>query len=134
MDQYLSAVIITIITGIFSIITLKMQKKQDKVIDKIDQQTAFIEKEKSLKQKLTAKEKECESLIHGIMLMILDTNMYVVLNIAGDDKQYVEGINVTVTDMREKFNHILNEIADIRKEYDMLLELSKDLTPEEKKK
>ena len=116
MDQYLSAVIITIITGIFSIITLKMQKKQDKVIDKIDQQTAFIEKEKSLKQKLTAKEKECESLIHGIMLMILDTNMYVVLNIAGDDKQYVEGINVTVTDMREKFNHILNEIADIRKE------------------
>ena len=53
MDQYLSTVIIAIITGVFSVITLLIQKKQDKVISKIDEQTLFIEREKALKQKLT---------------------------------------------------------------------------------
>ena len=57
MDQYLSTVIIAIITGVFSVITLIIQKKQDRVINKIDEQTMFIEKEKALKQKLTKKEK-----------------------------------------------------------------------------
>jgi len=51
VDQYLSTVIIAIITGVFSVITLLIQKKQDKVISKIDEQTLFIEREKALKQK-----------------------------------------------------------------------------------
>ena len=50
MDQYLSTVIVAVITGIFSIITLIIQKRQDKVINKIDEQTMFIEKERKLKQ------------------------------------------------------------------------------------
>jgi hypothetical protein len=52
MDQYLSTVIIALITGVFSVITLIIQKKQDHIVSKIDEQTSFIEKEKALKQKL----------------------------------------------------------------------------------
>ena len=36
MDQALSAVIIAVITGAFSVLTLIIQKRQDKVIKKID--------------------------------------------------------------------------------------------------
>ena len=64
MDQYLSTVIISIITGIFSLITLLIQKKQDKVISKIDNQTVFIEREKMLKQKLLKKQADISQLLN----------------------------------------------------------------------
>ena len=80
MDQYLSTVIIAVITGIFSIITLLIQRKQDKVINKIDKQAIFIEREKSLKQKMRQKEKEREMIIHEIMILILDTNLSILKN------------------------------------------------------
>ena len=36
MDQYLSAVIIALITGVFSVITVLLQKKNNEIIDKIE--------------------------------------------------------------------------------------------------
>lgn len=128
MDQYLSTVIITLITGIFSIITLIIQKKQDDVINKIDSQTSFIEKEKSLKQKLTEKRAEQEDLIHHILLLILDTNLHILRNtmIAGaivpDETVFQKS-----EDLKNQFKDLNQEIQDISKEYDMLLELAQDL-------
>lgn len=128
MDQYLSTVIITLITGIFSIITLIIQKKQDDVINKIDSQTSFIEKEKSLKQKLTKKRAEQEDLIHHILLLILDTNLHILRNtmIAGaivpDESVFQKS-----EEMKNQFKELNQEIQDISKEYDMLLELAHDL-------
>jgi len=58
MNEWTSAVIIALITSVFSVITLIIQKRQDKVINKIDEQSTFIEKEKKLKQKLS-KKKNC---------------------------------------------------------------------------
>lgn len=128
MDQYLSTVIITLITGIFSIVTLVIQKKQDDVINKIDSQTAFIEKEKLLKQKLTKKQAEQEELIRNIMLLILDTNLHILKNtmIAGaivpDESVFQKSDYI-----KTHFQELNDEILDINKEYEMLLDLTKDL-------
>lgn len=128
MDQYLSTVIITLITGIFSIVTLVIQKKQDDVINKIDSQTSFIEKEKVLKQKLTKKQAEQEELIHNIMLLILDTNLHILKNtmIAGavvpDESVFQKS-----DEIKAHFKELNSEIIDISKEYEMLLDLTKDL-------
>lgn len=130
MDQYTSTVIIAIITGIFSVITLIIQKKQDVVINKIDEQTVFIEQEKTLQQTRTAKEKERENIINKIMLLILDTNLYILGHELDNDKVSVES-NEQANKLKEEFNKIDEEIQDIDKQYDMLMDLSDKVNEQE---
>lgn len=128
MDQYLSTVIISIITGIFSLITLLIQKKQDKVISKIDNQTVFIEREKMLKQKLLKKQAEQEDVLNNILVIIMDTNLHILRNtmIAGatipDEKVFEKS-----EELKNKFLTLLDEIEELNKQYDMLLSLSAEL-------
>ena len=134
MDQYLSTVIIAVITGVFSVITLLIQKKQDKVINKIDEQTTFIEKEKMLKQKLTQKEKEREALIYQIQILILDTNLYILkhTNVAGINVPTDEVLELS-EELKKQFNTLNSEIVDIRKEYQMVLDLNDEFQREVEK-
>lgn len=130
MDQYLSTVIIALITGIFSVITLVIQKRQDKTIKKIDEQTMVIDKEKTLKQKLNQKEKEREMIIHEIMLLILDTNIDILKSshytgdISGDD------VYKASDKLKTKFEKVSEEIKSLTKEYEMLIELTAQIQEE----
>lgn len=127
MDQYLSAVIIAAITGVFSVITLFIQKKQESVINKIDEQTVFIEKEKVLKQKLTKKEAEKDEMMNQIMILILETNLHILRNtrIAGATIPNDEVFELS-EELKSQFNKLTEEIQSLDKEYNMLLDLSKD--------
>ena len=125
MDQYLSAIIIAVITGVFSIITIIIQKKQDKVISKIDEQSSFIDREKTLKQKLIKKEKEREALIQKMMVLILDTNLYILKNTnVGDGKLSVDEVFITSDTLKKRFDEVANEIEEINKEYSVVLDLT----------
>lgn len=132
MDQYLSTVVIALITGIFSIVTLIIQKKQDKVINKIDEQTLFIEKEKALRQKLTQKEKDRESIIHEIMILILDTNLYILKNsqIADGGNMLDEDVFKISDSLKEKFAQVSDDIEQIAKEYEMVLDMTAEFQRE----
>lgn len=129
MDQYLSTVIIAVITGIFSIITLLIQRKQDKVINKIDKQAIFIEREKSLKQKMRQKEKEREMIIHEIMILILDTNLRILKN-SSSAAQLDNSIFDKSSDLQNKYNAVSKDIDDIVKEYDMVLSMTEEFQAE----
>lgn len=135
MDQYLSTVVIALITGVFSVITLVIQKKQDKVINKIDEQTLFIEKEKALRQKLTQKEKDRESIIHEIMILILDTNLYILKNsqINNEGSILNDDVFKTSDDLKEKFAKVSDDIETIAKEYEMVLNMTAEFQEELKK-
>ena len=126
MDQYLSTVIIALITGIFSIITLLIQSKQEKVVNKINEQATFLEKEKILKQGLHNKESEQDKLMDEIMLLILDTNLSILHNTTTED-QSLEVINDRYNELKARFNEITEDIQKINKEYEMLLDISKEL-------
>lgn len=131
MDQYLSTVIIALITGIFSVVTLIIQKKQDKVIDKIDEQTTFIEREKTLKQKLVQKEKEQESVIHDIMMLILDTNLYILKNSSSSIGASIDNAVFEKSDeLRKKYSQISEDIEDITREYEVVLEMTEEFQEE----
>ena len=131
MDQYLSTVIIAGMTGIFSIITLIIQKRQDKIINKIDEQTMFIEKEKKLKQRLIQQEKERECIIQEIMILILDTNLHILRNtqIAGatviDDSVFERSEN-----LKKKFSEVSGCIKETQKEYEMVLDMTSEFQKE----
>ena len=129
MDQYLSTVIIAVITGVFSVITLILQKKQDKVINKIDEQTMFIEKEKSLKQKIIQKEKECENIIHEIMLLILETNMAILKN-TQDPSIIDQEVFDNSEKLKNRFAEITKDIQELTKEYSIIMDVSNEFNRE----
>jgi len=128
VDQYLSTVIIALITGIFSVITLIIQKKQDKVIGKIDEQTSLIDREKKLKQRLASKEKEREMLIQEMMILILDTNIHILKNTnIISEKDLIDEVYKTTDELKKKFKAISEEIEEINNEYNIVLDISNNI-------
>lgn len=129
MDQYLSTVIIAIITGVFSVITLMIQKKQDKVITKIDEQTRFIEKEKELKRKLSQKEREKDELMNKIMLLILDTNIFILKNT--NVTENISNVYKISKELKKQYDEISAEIQKIKTEYEMILNITSEFHHED---
>lgn len=131
MDQYLSTVIIAMITGVFSVITIIIQKKQDKVINKIDEQTLFIEREKNLRQQLAQKEKEREAIIHAIMILILDTNLYILNNSDMSGGAELNGDVFSISEkLKTQYNSINDDIDDISKEYEVVINMTEEFQKE----
>lgn len=123
--EYISAVIITIITGIFSLITLIIQKKQDKVISNINEQTSFLEKEKDLKKKLDAAEKDKASVINEILLITLETNINIMRSTYHDgDQGFVDRCIEQSEALKKKYHDINDDIAKITKEYDLVIDMT----------
>lgn len=128
MDQYLSAIIISVITGIFSIITIKLNQKTNKIDDKINKRNVFNEKEKALKQKLNQKKSEQENIIHDIMILILDSNIEILQNVvnagANIDTSRLDRMKELSDKYKADYKNINDSIEDIRQEYEIMLDVA----------
>lgn len=138
MNQYIAEVIVCIITGAFTILSLVIQKKQDKVVDKIDKKIMFSEKERSLRQQLTNLSKERESIIHDMMILIMDTNLELLRAIELTSEVTLVGTassNVynQARLLKEKFEKTNDQIEAINKEYNLVVEMSREAEKELKK-
>lgn len=125
MDQYLATVIVAIITGLFSVATIIIQKRQEKVITRIDEQTAFMDKEQDIRKRLTSKEKEREQLMYEVMILVLDTNLHILKNteiVTGDTPD--EAVYSQCKELKKKFNEVTEDIGKLSKEYDLIVEMS----------
>ena len=125
MDQYLSAVVIAVITGAFSVITVLIQKHQEKVINKIDDQTKVIKKEKELKRRLAGYERERQDLINTIMILILDTNLTVMQATDNGTVDLAPALQAS-DDLKKKFKEISEKIETVNREYQMILSIKED--------
>lgn len=131
MDQYLSTVIVALITGVFSIVTLIIQKRQDKVINKIDEQTMFIEKERKLKQDLAKKEKERIEIMYKVMMLILETNLAIIkMTDYPDNPNVNQNMFEDSENLKESFENISKDLNDLNKEYEMIMNLTTELQRE----
>ena len=128
MDQYLSAVIVALITGVFSVLTLIIQKRNNEIIDKIDEQNGFIEREKRVKKSLNEKIAEREGLMNEMILLILETNLYALKSSNTPPEIFSRS-----DDLKAKFKNVTDEITELNKEYNMILELSQEYTDAIKK-
>ncbi len=133
MDQYLSTVVIAVVTGIFSVITLIIQNKQDSVINKIDSQTKLIEKEKKLKRSISKKVSEQQDIINEIMILILDSNIDLVVLAEKEHGEQSKDYKKAV-ELKTKYEAITNEIAELTKEYELILDLTPLEVPNQKEK
>lgn len=129
MDQFTSTVICSLIAAVVSIVSLLIQRNQNKVIDKIDEQTMFIEKEKRTRQKLVHKEKERDAIINEMMLMVMETNMMILNNTQIGENVSTEEFEKAVQ-LKEEYQRVAKEIEDIQKEYDIILDMSSQLQHE----
>ena len=127
MNENISAIIIAAITGLFSLLTLFIQKKSDKVVTKIDEKNTVIKKEKSLKQQLHLKERERERLIHDITLLILETNIKILENTdINSDKIDLNEMKKKSDVMKIKFDELTKELKELNDRYELVLDLSSD--------
>lgn len=131
MDPNLSTVVIALITGVFSVITMIIQHKQDKVINKIDEQTNFLQKEKVLKQKLIQMEKEKDGIVQDIMTLTLDSNLIIMEAMPEEFKteKYKE-VKERCLKAEERLNEISDNLDSISREYDLVLTMSAEFQKE----
>ena len=133
MDENLSTVIVAAMTGIFSIITLLIRKKDSGVIDKINQQQSFFEREKKLKQKLDTKEKILKKIFQDLDLLLVDTNIELIKLHNEVDSETLNKLHQQHVEIKNKIINITNEIDDITKEYQIVILMTEELHAEYEK-
>lgn len=131
MDQYLSTVIVALITGIFSIITLVINKRQEKVISKIDEQTTFLTRERDVKKQIQEKEKEREYLMHEVMILVLETNLHILRNTEnGENGKPDDSVYDRSDELKAKFEQLTEAIRELNKEYELVMEMTEQFRAE----
>jgi hypothetical protein len=120
-------------TGIFSIITLLIRKKDSGVIDKINQQQSFFEREKKLKQKLDTKEKILKKIFQDLDLLLVDTNIELIKLHNEVDSETLNKLHQQHVEIKNKIINITNEIDDITKEYQIVILMTEELHAEYEK-
>lgn len=133
MDENLSTVIVAAMTGIFSIITLLIRKKDSGVIDKINQQQSFFEREKKLKQELDTKEKILKKIFQDLDLLLVDTNIELIKLHNEVDSETLNKLHQQHVEIKNKIINITNEIDDITKEYQIIILMTEELRAEYEK-
>ena len=131
MDPTISTIIIAVITGLFSIITIKIQKNQDKLIKKIEEQTVFIEKEKSIRQKLVQAEKDRDLVIEQMTVLNMKLNIQYVSSLSNNvDSRILEDLKQTSAELEQSYLTALGVVKDVSKEYELLVSVSNELQRE----
>ena len=133
MDENLSTVIVAAMTGIFSIITLLIRRKDSGVIDKINQQQSFFEREKKLKQELDTKEKILKKIFQDLDLLLVDTNIELIKLNNEVDSETLNKLHQQHVEIKNKIINITNEIDDITKEYQIVILMTEELRAEYEK-
>ena len=129
MDPNISAVVVALITGVCSLIAIYLQKKQEKVVSKIDKHAMFIEKEKAVKQKLDNTEREMTILIHDMVALILKTNMTILGN-TQVGTTIDEDVFRAAEDLEARFEAIQESIAKIKDEHDLVIKMTSEFQRE----
>ena len=120
-------------TGIFSIITLLIRRKDSGVIDKINQQQSFFEREKKLKQELDTKEKILKKIFQDLDLLLVDTNIELIKLHSEVDSETLNKLHQQHMEIKNKIITITNEIDDITKEYQIVILMTEELRAEYEK-
>lgn len=129
MDAGVATVLVALIGLVSTIVTGIMSKKNKAIAQKVEKQNIFITKEKGIRQKLNQKEKEREETLHEVMLLILDTNLSI-LKATQNEDLVDDKVFKDAEELKKKFNDISESMDDIYKEYELILEMTKDFQDE----
>ena len=129
MDQWAATVLVAIITGVFSIVTIIVQKKQDKTIKRIDEQSKIAQKEKELKESVNEKRRQLGIIANDMMILVLNTNLMIIESADIDDniRREVNDMRRKSQDLFDKYDKLREELDDIIKTRDVVENLNDNL-------
>ena len=80
MNEYASAIIVAVITGVFSIIAIVIQRKQDKVLKDIDEKSKIIEQDRKLRQQINTEEKNLQLIPYEMIRLMINCTTNFLIN------------------------------------------------------
>lgn len=131
MDQWIATILVTVITGIFSVVTIIVQKQQDKTIKRIDEQSKIAQKEKELRERLNEKRMEIGILANDMMILVLNTNLMIIenSNLDNDARRELNNIKKESQELFDKYKKVREELNDISKTHDVVENLNDNFNP-----
>lgn len=130
MDPGFAMLFVAIIGGVFSILAVKIQKNQSKLMEKIDKQSVFIDKEKEIRQELVQAEKERDSYVEQMTILSMNINIQLVRSVQDIDPRILQDLNETSKELAAAYKESTEKIRNISIKYESLISMSNVLQSE----
>lgn len=130
MDPGFAMLFVAIIGGVFSILAVKIQKNQSKLMEKIDKQSVFIDKEKEIRQELVQAEKERDSYVEQMTILSMNINIQLVRSVQDIDPRILQDLNETSKELAAAYKESTEKIRNISIKYESLISMSSVLQSE----
>lgn len=117
----ISSIIVAIVSGVFSVLVIILQKSNSKVDVHIKEQNKFLAHSSQLTNKLVEDRKHLDTLNRKMLKLILDTNLAIL-----EGNKDVDAIDAAIKesiDLKSDLDAILVEIAELEKEKHMIEEV-----------
>lgn len=127
MNEYMSAIIVAIITGVFSVIAIIIQRKQDKVIKDIDEKSKILAQDKQLKQQIHAEEKKLELITYEMVRLMIEGTVALLAHTITDPNPEIRDQYIKRADeLGESYNKIKARLDDLNTQNDLMKKLTND--------
>lgn len=125
MNEYTSAIVVAVITGVFSVIAIIIQRKQDKVLKDIDEKSKIIEQDRKLRQQINLEEKNLQLVTYEMIKLMIDCTMNVLINCANVQDptvkdQYIQAAN----ELKAKYKVIREKLDDLYTQNEVIRKLT----------
>lgn len=125
MNEYTSAIVVAIITGVFSVIAIIIQRKQDKVLKDIDEKSKIIEQDRKLRRQINLEEKNLQLVTYEMVKLMIDCTMNVLINCANVQDptvkdQYIQSAN----ELKAKYKVIREKLDDLYTQNEVIRKLT----------
>ncbi|MBD5585448.1 MAG: hypothetical protein HDQ88_10230 [Clostridia bacterium] len=128
----ISSIIVAIVSGIFSVLVIILQKSNNKVDVHIKEQNKFLAHSNQLTNKLVEDRRHLDILNRKMLKLILDTNLAIL-----EGKKDVDAIDAAIKesiDLKSDLDAILVEIEELEKEKHMIEEVEEMIVSHQKAK
>lgn len=117
----ISSIIVAIVSGVFSVLVIILQKSNSKVDVHIKEQNKFLAHSNQLSNKLMEDRRRLDALNRKMLIVILDTNIAIL-----EGNKNVDAINSAIKesiDLKADLDAVLVEIDELEKEKHMIEEV-----------
>ena len=123
----ISVILIFLLTVIFAIATIIVNKSQGKLINKIDEQSIFLEQEKDISKRMSIAVQKRDVTIEKITILSMKINVAVVCML-GDGVKISDGVirdlKETAKELEKDYKDICAVIDEINTEHKMLMNVT----------
>lgn len=125
MNEHLATVVIALIGGIVSIVTIIIQKNNSGTIKDINDQMAMIEDENELKKKIDDIKKGMEDTIYNMQILLVDTNICMLND--NHDLDKIKSLTERADELKKNYVKLNEKFDEYLKEYQMVLKYNSAL-------